>query len=84
MLECLLKTYNLAKRNSIQAGRLIGHLLEHADQWFIGKSLSEALIFAELGENMLYTEIVLNVKKTKTRSLHVLSLEFSCIELVIQ
>ena len=27
-----------------------------------GKSLSEALLFAEHGENMLYTEIVLNVK----------------------
>ena len=28
-----------------------------------GKSLPEALIFAEHRENMLYTEIVLNVKK---------------------
>ena len=28
-----------------------------------GKSLSEALLFAEHGENMLCTEIVLNVKK---------------------
>ena len=27
-----------------------------------GKSLSEALLFAEHGENMLCTEIVLNVK----------------------
>ena len=31
-----------------------------------GKSLSEALLFAEHGENMLCTEIVLNVK-TKTK-----------------
>jgi hypothetical protein len=28
-----------------------------------GKSLSEALLFAEHGENMLCTEIVMNVKK---------------------
>ena len=52
-----------------------------------GKSLSEALLFAEHGENMLCTEIVLNVKKQflyTTCSPHVLSLEFSCIELVIQ
>ena len=52
-----------------------------------GKPLSEALIFAELGENMLCTEIVLNVQKQflyTTCSPHVLSLEFSCIQLVIQ
>ena len=51
-----------------------------------GKSLSESLIFAEHGENMLCTEIVLNVKNNLyTQHLpHVLSLEFSCIELVIQ
>ena len=29
--------------------------------YYTGKSLSEALIFAEHGENMLCTEIVLNV-----------------------
>ena len=46
-----------------------------------GKSLSESLLFAEHGENMLCAEIVLNVKKN---SEHVLSLEFLCIELVIQ
>ena len=39
-----------------------------------GKSLSEAPFFAEHGENILYT----------TCSPHVLILEFSCIELVIQ
>ena len=42
------------------------------------KSLLKALILAEHGKNMLCTEIVLNVKN------NVLSLEFSCIELVIQ
>ena len=53
-----------------------------------GKSLSEALLFGEHGENMLCTEIVLNVKNNfctqQSCSPHVLSLEFSCIELVIQ
>ena len=39
-----------------------------------GRSLSEDLLFAEHGENMLCTKIVLSG----------LSLEFSCIELVIQ
>ena len=48
-----------------------------------GKSLSEALLFAEHGENMLRT------KMSETISVHNmfspgLSLEFSCIELVIQ
>ena len=47
--------------------------------YFTGKYLSEALIFAEHGENMLSKEIVLNVK---TISVH--NMEFSCIELVIQ
>ena len=51
-----------------------------------GKSLSEALLFAEHGENMLCTKIV---RMSETISVHnmfspVLSLEFSCIELVIQ
>ena len=46
-----------------------------------GKSLSEALLFAEHGENMLCTKIVLNVKNNFYPGL---SLEFSCIELVIQ
>ena len=53
----------------------------------IGKSMSEALIFAEHGENMLCTDIALNVKNnfcTQHVLPHVLSLEFSCIELVIQ
>ena len=31
-------------------------------QGYTGKSLSEALLFAELGENMLCTKIVLNVR----------------------
>ena len=51
-----------------------------------GKSLSEALLFAEHGENMLCTKIVLNVGN-KICTQHVfpgLSLEFSFIELVIQ
>ena len=53
----------------------------------IGKSLSENLIFAEHRENILCTEIVLNVKNnccTQHVLPHVLSLEFSCIELAIQ
>ena len=53
-----------------------------------GKFLSEALLFAEHGENMLCTKIVLNAM-SETISVHNmfspgLSLEFSCIELVIQ
>ena len=44
--------------------------LEYRDKLFnliilivsAGKSLSEALLFAEHGENMLYTKIVLNVR----------------------
>ena len=46
-----------------------------------GKSLSEALPFAEHGENVLCTKIVLNVRNNISPGL---SLEFSCIELVIQ
>ena len=45
--------------------------------------LSEALLFAEHGENMLCTKIVLNVRKNFNVFLG-LSLEFSCNELVIQ
>ena len=49
------------------------------------KSLSEALLLAEHGENMLCTKNVLNVK-TKTKNnfcaQHVLNLYFSCTELV--
>ena len=48
-----------------------------------GKSLSEALIFTEHGENMLCTQIALNVK-INFFTQHILSLEFSRIELVIQ
>ena len=53
-----------------------------------GKSLSEALLFSEHGENMLCTKIVLNVGNNFCTQ-HVLrfsglSLEFSCIELVIE
>jgi hypothetical protein len=50
--------------------------------FFTGKSLSEALLFAEHGENILCTKIVLNVKNNFFTQ-HVppfLSLEFSCIE----
>ena len=46
-----------------------------------GKSLSEALLFAEYGENMMCTKIVLNVRNNFCPGL---SLEFSCIEIVIQ
>ena len=46
-----------------------------------GKSLSEALLFAEHGENMLCTKIVLNVRNKFSPDL---SLEISCVELVIQ
>ena len=61
----------------------------HDGQNFIvtGKSFSEALIFAEHGgEHVVY----INCSECKkqflytTCSPHVLSLEFSCIELVIQ
>ena len=60
-----------------------------AESNLTGKSLSEALIFAEHGENMLCTKVVLNVKinfftQYVLSSSHVLSLEFSCIELVVQ
>ena len=54
-----------------------------------GKSLSEALLIAEHGENMLCTKIVLNVGNNFCTQ-HVnmfspgLSLEISCIEVVIQ
>ena len=44
-----------------------------------GKSLSEALLFAEHGEDMLCTEIVLNVKNNFCTQ-HVLPMEFSCIK----
>ena len=44
-----------------------------------GTSLSEALLFEEHGENTLCTKIVLNVRNNPG-----LSMEFSCIELVIQ
>ena len=55
-----------------------------------GKSLSEALLFAEHGENMLCTKIhSVLFCVSETISVHNmfspgLSLEFSCIELVIQ
>ena len=51
-----------------------------------GKSLSEALLFADHGENMLRTKIVLNVRNISVHNIISpgLSLEFSCIELVIQ
>ena len=48
-----------------------------------GKSLSEALLFADPEENMLCTKIVLNVRNNFCTQ-HVLSLGFSFIELVIQ
>ena len=47
-------------------------------RFFTGKSLSEVLIFAEHRENMLCTEMVFDLQN------NVLSLEFSCIELVIE
>jgi len=52
----------------------------------ITKYSTEALLFAEHGENMLCTKIVLNIRNNFCTQ-HVLpglSLEFSCIELVIQ
>ena len=54
--------------------------------YITGKSLSEALLFAEHWENMLCTKIVQNVGNNFCIQ-HIppgLSLEFSCIELVIQ
>ena len=45
-----------------------------------GKSLSEALLFAEHGENMLCTEIALNVNNNFCTQ-HVLSLEFHVMNL---
>ena len=49
-----------------------------------GKSLSEALLFAGHGENMLYTKIVQNIRNNMCTRDVLQSLEFSCIELVIQ
>ena len=50
-----------------------------------GKSLSEALLFAKHGKNMLCTKIVLNVRNTVHNMFSQgLSFEFSCLELVIQ
>ena len=51
-----------------------------------GKSLSEALIFAEHGENNVLRTCVLNVRNNccTQHALSGLSLEFSCIEPVIQ
>ena len=51
-----------------------------------GKSLSEALLFGEHGENMLCTKIVLISETISVHNMFSpgLSLEFSCIELVIQ
>ena len=51
------------------------------------KSLSEALLFVEHGENMLSTKNILNVSETisvQNMFSPGLSLEFSYIELVIQ
>ena len=51
---------------------------------YTGKSLSEALFFfAEHGENILCTKIVLNVSNNFCTQ-HVLSSEFSCTDLLIQ
>ena len=62
--------------------------IEGADCNFFGtgESLSEALLFAERGVNMLCTKIVLNVRNyfCTQHVLPGLSLEFSYIELVIQ
>ena len=58
----------------------------YMDRRITGKSLSEALLFAEHGENMLCTKNVLNVRNNFCIQ-HVLpmfELGFSCIELVIQ
>ena len=50
-----------------------------------GKSLSEALIFAENGENMLCTKIVQNIRISVHNIFSPgLSLEFSSIEFIIQ
>ena len=53
---------------------------------FTGKSLSEALLFADHGEDMLCTKIVLNAVIISAHNMFFpgLSLEFSSIELVIQ
>ena len=53
---------------------------------FTGKSLSEALLFAEHEEKMLCTKIVLMSKTISVQNMFSpgLSSEFSCIELVIQ
>ena len=42
--------------------RTVDHGDGRMDDSFTGKSLSEALLFAEHGENMLCTKIVLNVR----------------------
>ena len=70
---------------SEKRGKFMIRLLEFEafSQACTGKSLSEDLLFADHGENILCTEIVLNVKNNFCTQ-HVLSLEFSCIELVIQ
>ena len=54
---------------------------QYEDRLFIGLNTSSIH-----GENMLCTEIVLNVKTISVyaRSPYILTLEFSCIELVIQ
>ena len=52
-----------------------------------GKSLSEALLYAEHGEKMLFTKIVLNVRNNFCTQHVLLRFElgiFSCAELVIQ
>ena len=51
-----------------------------------GKSLSEAFLFAEHGENMLCTKIVCMSETISAHNMFSpgLSLEFLCIELVIQ
>ena len=66
----------------------LAHAMAHAakSRTSTGKSLSEALLFAEHGENMLCTKIVLNVKTISVLNMFFpgLSQEFSNIELVIQ
>ena len=59
-----------------------GNLVSKKMYLITGKSLSEALLFAEHGENMLCTKIVLTISVHNMFSPG-LSLEFSCIELVI-
>ena len=55
-------------------------------QTYSGKSLSETLLFAQKGENMLCTKIVLNIGTISVHNIFYqgLSLEFSCMELVTQ